>query len=382
MSVKLLALGALLVAPSTLVVGGVDAQDGYTVVELDQLDDTASGCASAINESGDITGQNYVGGSGRAVHWDPDGEVRDIGSLGGVDNRGLGINDAGDIVGYSEVLPSGDEHAFVYDAATSMLTDIHPPMADPGSDSEAEDINESGEVVGSMDVGGNGRAFLYDPAGPTWTDLGTLGGTHSEGNAISDDGFVAGYSNTPGGDRHPFRWNPDTATMADLGTNGGADALAFDMNNSHELVGWSERAGGLPTNGYLLNGGYTTLVPADDLVGSQAIGMNDTGDAVGESWDSSLPDWAFMPTLWPRGEDPVSLPRLGELDSSLYDINDAGVIVGCSAVSETETVAARWDPPVEPDTPTTDGDAGDAPLEPLTPAAAATALATEPSFTG
>ncbi len=44
-------------------------------------------------------------------------------------------------------------------------------------------------------------------ASVTITDLGTLGGTHSEAYGINDLGQVMGFSDTASGDTHATLWN-------------------------------------------------------------------------------------------------------------------------------------------------------------------------------
>src|SRR5262245_65349829 len=68
-----------------------------------------------------------------------------------------------------------------------------------GSFSQAAKVSVSGQVVGSSNIitGGPQHAFLYagmPGSGGHMIDLGTLGGTTSFGEAINDGGQIAGYS--------------------------------------------------------------------------------------------------------------------------------------------------------------------------------------------
>src|SRR5947199_10434111 len=77
-------------------------------------------------------------------------------------------------------------------------------------------------------------------------DLGTLGGTHSYGYAINDNGQVVGYSRLPGDTSyHAFLWSG--GSMTDMGTLGGKSSYAYGIDNSGRVVGKSLVTG----NGFL-----------------------------------------------------------------------------------------------------------------------------------
>jgi probable HAF family extracellular repeat protein len=61
---------------------------------------------------------------------------------------------------------------------------------------------------------GSFHAFLWD--GTTMVDLGTLGGSESQGVALNASGQVTGAAETAEGVEHAFLW--DGTTMLDLGT--------------------------------------------------------------------------------------------------------------------------------------------------------------------
>ena len=113
-----------------------------------------------------------------------------LGTLSGSTNEAMGINDAGQVVGYTTA--HGGYQAYLYSGGTmTNLVGLGEP------DSYANGINNAGQVVGqafTLNVGG--PAYLF--SGGVMTSLGTLGGTDSDANAINSSGQVVGYSFTTG----------------------------------------------------------------------------------------------------------------------------------------------------------------------------------------
>src|SRR3954469_17332031 len=74
-----------------------------------------------------------------------------------------------------------------------------------GNYSWAYGINEQGQVVGfSTTASEEYHAFLWKSG--SMTDLGTLGGTFSRAFAINNRGQVVGESETTSGEKHAFLW--------------------------------------------------------------------------------------------------------------------------------------------------------------------------------
>src|SRR5205823_1815721 len=120
-----------------------------------------------------------IRGPGHAFLWQ-NGVMTDLGAFGQVNSEAEAINDAGQVVGsfFSEAIsgPPAMQRAFLY--ADGKMTDLGTL---PGYDrSYAHDINNAGQVVGLSYTlrSGSGaltvdsRAFLY--SGGTMTDLNSL----------------------------------------------------------------------------------------------------------------------------------------------------------------------------------------------------------------
>ncbi len=108
-----------------------------------------------------------------------------------------------------------------------------------GSSSFACGINNNGQVVGWSTTAGNSaiHAFLY--SGGAMTDLGTLGGSSSEAYGINNNGQVVGWSMTTGGAQVAFLYSG--GKMVDLNTlipsgSGWTLVGAISINDNGQIV--------------------------------------------------------------------------------------------------------------------------------------------------
>lgn len=185
-------------------------------------------------------------------------------------------------------------------------------------DSVATALDDAGDVAGTAlsPDGLRRRAFAW--IGFRVHDLGTLGGSNSDGTAMAGSTIV-GSSDTAAGDRHAFSvgFSPErtmpyqpasvTGRMLDLGTLGGRTSWANAVNQMGLVVGGSTRRDGrthafayLPTSWYgrIQDGGrvYDVLyrqgmndlppLPGDDSSEAFAIGGTTDLDVVGVSYNS------------------------------------------------------------------------------------------------
>ncbi|HVK57453.1 MAG TPA: hypothetical protein VM735_01630 [Candidatus Kapabacteria bacterium] len=134
----------------------------------------------AVGDSADAVGRR------RAVRFDVDGEVTDLGSLGGDNSTAIDINDRGDIAGESSNFQGQTRGFFL--GEDGILRDIGTLG---GEETFVTRMTAQGEIGGlSMTIARTTRAFVY--ANGEMKDLGTLGGRESVAYGINDAGVIVG----------------------------------------------------------------------------------------------------------------------------------------------------------------------------------------------
>jgi probable HAF family extracellular repeat protein len=299
----------------------VVAQPKYTITDLGTLGGAAS-YAYGINNRGQVTGYSDTTNGLQHAFLYSSGMITDLGELppcvGGTGitcegSQGYGVNNAGQVVGFSYTTPNF--HAFLYSGGT--MTDL----GTLGRDSFAYGINDSGQVTGyAYDSGGGPHAFLYNNG--TMTDLGTLGGCCSDAYAINSSGQVVGVSSTTFLTDHAFLYSG--GVMIDLGTLGGAASYAYGINDISQVVGTSITNTPPVYHAFLYSGGL--MIDLGGLVGadySQATGINTNGQVVGASringvWHAFLGSGGTITDITPTGWS----------NTLATGMNDTGDIVG------------------------------------------------------
>jgi len=248
----------------------------YHLTDLGTLNAGYQSWPLGINDSGQVTGLSYTNGFGtlRPFIWSG-GVMSDLDPAGFGTGQGLAINGNGLTVGTEDSLggfvgttgsfttipginggsvtplainASGLVAGFMNNpgfGATPFLfsggnTQFLPTF---GFASLALGVNDSGAAVGYAVVGPPNNAFhAVAWSGNSISDLGTLGGAQSFGQAINNSGTIVGFSDIAGnGAFHACSWS--NGSVVDLGTLGGTNSSAQAVNSLGQIVGYSDLPG-------------------------------------------------------------------------------------------------------------------------------------------
>jgi len=184
-------------------------------------------------------------------------------------STGNGLNDKAQVVGQQfPQVPNPLQppaQAFLYNHSNNTTTDIDNVT---GRQSAANGINNAGQVTGSLSTGacpplmpytptclGNTHAFLYTGSG--LKDIGTLGGTYSEGTSINNLGEIAGISTVANGATHLFLYTQ--GHMHDLGTAPGQTFVSAALNDRGEILASTAGTGGVGASYLYRNNAFFKL---------------------------------------------------------------------------------------------------------------------------
>jgi probable HAF family extracellular repeat protein len=293
----------------------------------------------AINATGQITGYSFLSTEFQvtcpkspdyppqkkcfehpyhAFLWDK-GTMTDLGTLGGEDSKGVGINRSDEVTGWAQT-KSGPSNAFLWNGGKSLtdigtwtptgindngqvsstcgiapgehaciynngtLTQLPNPTTFTPFNCSGGPINNSSQIAGGCDdTSSNLHAVLWQNG--TVMDLGTLGGSQANATAINNNGQVVGWAGTSTGASHAFLWS--NGTMTDLGFSWVPSAI----NDSDVIVGSNM----IYSNGTSQN--LNTLVPpGSGFTLDNATGINDNGQIVVDGRNSQGQEHAFLLT--------------------------------------------------------------------------------------
>ncbi len=216
--------------------------------------------------------------------------VTDLGTLGGHETIPLGINNSGQIAGFSSVLPDHQLHAFLWQLGVIVDLDPDPPIE---RFSSANAINDAGMIAGQLELAPEQapRAVIF--AGGAAIVLDGLGGQFSCARGMNKIGIAVGRA-----------VNEDLEMRAVMWLDGDAIDLGFDGSST-----------------------------------SQAMDISSGGAVVIATIDRE--DNSYSAVLWEDGRL-VELGTLGGRWAFPGMINDLNVVVGNSPIFSGRTHAFRW----------------------------------------
>jgi hypothetical protein len=143
----------------------------------------------------------------------------------------------------------------------------------------ADDINDSGQIVGSYNDS-SGVTHGYERIAGKFTTLNVpfAGATTTAAFGINNSGEIVGQWTDNDGGEHAFTLIGDTYASFDY--PGAKFTTATDVNNAGVIVGTYEDTS-FVVHGYLLSGGTYTSIDFPGAVFTNSTGINDAGDIVG-----------------------------------------------------------------------------------------------------
>lgn len=315
---------------------------GYELIDLGTLGGQSSS-ATAVDELGSAAGwASTAAGERRAFVWDDALGMQDLGTLqNGTFSSAMDLSGDGEwVVGNSGIRPLQDPQQFMditqgfvrKDEAMQSVGALYNPATYNRrfGTSEARGVNDRGQVVGfSIVLRQNLQsAFLW--ADGVMTDIGHANDTASNTRAfdINDNGQVVGdiVASGEGSAQLAFIWQDGELQTLET-AEGYASSTAVSINERGEVVGWS--ADGSVTSAVVWSSGAVENIgtlPGDES--SQALGINDLGQVVG--WSGAADETRAF--IWQAGvmTDLNSLlpPSSDWVLVEATDINGQGLIVG------------------------------------------------------
>jgi len=354
---KLLVISIGLMACLAIGISTAQGQVVYGVTDLGVVKDMQTSEVFAINQYGHVAGTGHSGSETCAFHY----YNQTMEDSGGVNSRGFGISSTNIVVGDSFFGPAlaTQSHAAMFNGAFAVAKDLG--VLKGHRYSRANGANAIGQVVGFSGLkrdSSQSRAFL-------WTyqtgmrDIGTLGGSYAQANAINEAGFITGTAQTLAvaavKATHAFIYNPmgaGPAAMRDLGVLGGNSSYGMAINNHNHVAGYSTfNANSVNANSELVHAFLHDGNKMFDLGSlgkpgtvtdvSAALGVNKLDQVVGYSYRPAGAGIAPQQVafLWTRGT--TASGKMINLNKLLRATDRHYLLISATAINDNGQIVAN-----------------------------------------
>ena len=300
------------------------AQYAYTITPLSNF------YPESINDAGQVSGYAYASTGNSHAFYYQNGQFHDVAPpsfdpLSTGNSAGGKINDQGNMLISQKIRYNGGNlyQEYVYNVNTNKYSQISslPPNA------TLTDINQKGDVAGTVGVNGHDQAFVYHTAsGQFQYAPNPPGGSDFSTPSLNNKGGMVGLSIYPNAGSHVALFS--NGVTQDLGNQtNGANTEATGINDAGDLCGYSDTLynGRVGQQSFLYrNGQYINIGTLPGETNIYAYAINNSGDVVGGT--------DHHPILFRNGKltnlfDMVD-PSLGWNNGYAIAENDKGWIVG------------------------------------------------------
>ncbi|MHC5113852.1 MAG: hypothetical protein ACYTGP_05430 [Planctomycetota bacterium] len=280
------------------------------------------------------------------VHADPPVyQYNGLGTLGGQGSVAFGLNDHGDVVGWSNPTGAGvcNDHicrnAFLWSGG--VMTDLGKLFGD--EESIARAINNAGRIVGTSErdvIAGSGTFHGVKWDAGVIAALPDLGQGQSFAHDVNESGTIVGHTQNPSTNRDTVvTW--DGISVTDIGASEPHQySRGHGISDAGIVVGmaWNLFS---PNDAILYDGlGWTQIGGFGQFQNAEAYDVNDAGFAAGYM---AFPSGSWHACVWTGGSavDAGALPGMDT--GELFSINSAGEAVGRSYSDPASSRAIYWD---------------------------------------